>query len=158
MVTLAQTDNQLGNLASVIAFYEALALALFALGDDPIPVGHSFFLASLTDQGKTTFKKDIDKKILKVVTTIVSGKKTKVVERHDLKMSIHRELKLLRTSFEQLVAARHHMQIQISDKKVEAIIKGAAVKKTVKGARAHVKKEAAKHGLGNHEGVLAYIE
>ena len=155
VVTLASVDTQLANYASVVAYYEALSLCLSALGEDPMPVGHSYFLVSLVEQGKTTFKKDIDKTIIKIITKIAAGK---IVDRYTWKAIVNREVKEIRTKFEQLVNVRHTMQATISDKKVEAIIKGATTKPTVTKARAHVKKEATKHGLTTNKKVMSFLE
>lgn len=153
---LAQLDTKISDNVAMIAFYESLHLAAISIGDGPMPIGHTHFIESLLEQGKTTFKKDANKKILKKVAYLIAGKYAKA---SDLVPDIVHELKATKTSFDALVYTRRKMQTVISDAKVKAIIKKAVkTSPTVIKARAQVVKESKKHGLYEHEAVQDYID
>jgi hypothetical protein len=153
---LAQLDAKIGDLVALIAFYESLHLAHMSIGNGPMPMGHKHFIESILEQGKTTFKKDANKAILKKVGYLVAGKIEKASE---LSAELARELMETRRVFNDLVSTRHKMQAVISNEKVKAIIKKAVKSQpTVAKARAQVAKDSKKHGLFEHDMITNYLD
>lgn len=153
---LAQLDTKISDLVALIAFYESLHLAHLSIGNGPMPMGHKHFIEGILEQGKTTFKKDANKAILKKVGYLVAGK---IEKASDLSADLARELKETRRVFTDLVSTRQKMQAVISNEKVKAIIKKAVKSQpTVTKARAQVAKDSKKHGLFEHDMIVNYLD
>jgi hypothetical protein len=157
MMNLAAIDAKLGDLVALIAYYTSLSMALDVLQDDPMPTGHTFFLAPLVDMAKTTFKNDAKKSVIKQLAAIVSKNK-KTANVHDIRSLLKVEIENCRIEFNTLSTQRSIMQEHISNATVSAIIKSAKTKTTVAKARAHVKKSASKSGVSDHKVIKAYLE
>ena len=161
-LNLESIDKKIGDLVALMAFYSSLNLALVALGDAAPPEGHDHFIVCLLAQGKTIFKKDANKAVVKMASRVLKPSKGTKKEKqdlmHDLKWQINHESKKAHEKFVALVARRHAMAVIIDKVKARAIIKSAAKKPTVAKARAHVKKEAKRHGVEKEQDIHDYLE
>ena len=156
--TLESMDKKIADIIALIVFYESINLALIALHDAQVPQGHASLLSSLLTQGKTTFKKDANKSILKTIATLVNPKAKEAVDRKHFLSSVVQEIRTVKASFDEAVASRRAMEKVVTGAKVDAIIKSGAKKTTVAKARAHVKKQAAKHGLLDNDEIQEYLD
>ena len=154
--SLASIDKKIADLVALIAFYEALHLALISIGEGPVPTQHEHLIVCLRDQGKTTFAKDVSKSILKHVGSVIDAKA--VPKRTDLRADIVHEIRQLKAKFDVLVATRQSMYTVVENAQVETIIKRAQKEPTVAKARASVKKSAQKHGLMCNETIKEYLD
>jgi hypothetical protein len=157
MVKLEAVDSKISDAIALVVFYEALRLSVLSIGDGPLPTGHSHILASLLEQGKTTYDKSAKKTIIKSVSNIVAGKMNKETN-SELTKRILGETKTILESFNKLVQVRASMQKTITTAKVSAIIKNGKKQPTKAKARSSVKKEAVKHGVACDSKIIDFLQ
>ena len=154
---LVDLDRKIADRVALIAFYESLNYARVSLnGIGSAPLGHEHFIKSLLEQGKTTFKKEANKSILKKVGYVIAGKTDKAF---DLAADLTQEIEQNKRAFFEMLVTRQKMITVINDAKVKAIIKKAVKSQpTVAKARSQVAKTSKKLGLQEHHAILNYLE
>ena len=156
-MTLATVDSKIADLIALVVFYEALRLSIASLDNGPLPTGHTHILTNMLEQCKTTYAKCAKKSIIKHVSNIVSRKLNKETN-VEVEKIILAETKSTLESYQKLVVLRSSMQKKITSAKVATIIKSGQQQPTKAKARAHIKKEAVKHGLTCEKNIQAFLD